>query len=231
MKNITKIFLLTFFLLLNTISCSNTPANDISIEKIMDKAIDIIATEENLNIVFPEETEAQNKIIEDNTQREKDAIPSQEAVNSISQETVPPVTQENYLETITAENATKTGSCGDNITYYFKDNILVLKGSGTMYDYGEYTSPPWNKTWGYHTVINTIVIEEGITNIGAHAFHNNIIEITDIILPPTITKIGDSAFAGSGLVSITIPDSVTSIGAKAFAQNDFITLTIPDSLT
>ena len=43
-------------------------------------------------------------------------------------------------------------------------------------------------------------------------------EITDLIIPNSVTSIGDGAFAGcSGLISITIPKSVTNIGNTAFS--------------
>lgn len=43
------------------------------------------------------------------------------------------------------------------------------------------------------------------------------IVIGDLILPDTITKIGEEAFADGGGISMEIPDSVTEIGAKAFS--------------
>jgi BspA type Leucine rich repeat region (6 copies) len=40
--------------------------------------------------------------------------------------------------------------------------------------------------------------------------------VTNVIIPITVTSIGEEAFQQSGLTSITIPDSVTSIGFDAF---------------
>ena len=49
-----------------------------------------------------------------------------------------------------------------------------------------------------------------------HLFLNNT-EISDLIIPDGITSIGDHAFYGcSGLTSVTIPNNVTSIGIRAF---------------
>ncbi len=51
-----------------------------------------------------------------------------------------------------------------------------------------------------------------------HLYNDENIEITDIVIPNSVTRIGDHAFAGcSGLTSITIPNSVTSIGESAFS--------------
>ncbi|MDD7888307.1 leucine-rich repeat protein [Flavivirga sp. 57AJ16] len=46
-----------------------------------------------------------------------------------------------------------------------------------------------------------------------------------------VTAIGDGAFFGNGLTSVTIPDSVTAIGNYVFYSNDLTSVTIPDSVT
>jgi len=57
-----------------------------------------------------------------------------------------------------------------------------------------------------------------------------------IVIPATrnglpVIAIGDSAFAGRELVSVTIPDSVATIGSSAFAGNQLDSITIPASVT
>ena len=55
-----------------------------------------------------------------------------------------------------------------------------------------------------------------VVEIESSAF-NGCANLTSIIIPDSITSIGDFAFENcSGLTSITIPDSVTSIGDHAF---------------
>lgn len=56
-----------------------------------------------------------------------------------------------------------------------------------------------------------------VTSIGAQAFQND--EVTNILIPNSITNIGNSAFAGCvGLTSVIIPSSILDIGDDAFAQ-------------
>ena len=51
----------------------------------------------------------------------------------------------------------------------------------------------------------------------AHHLYLNDTEITDLVIPNSVTSIGNNTFYGcSGLKSVTFPGSVTSIGASAF---------------
>ena len=56
-------------------------------------------------------------------------------------------------------------------------------------------------------------------------------ELTSVIIPNTVTHIGENAFFGNNkLTNITIPNSVTHIGAQAFYQNQLTSVTLPKSL-
>ena len=80
--------------------------------------------------------------------------------------------------------------------------------------------------------ITSIIIPDSITTIGNNAF-TFCSGLTSITIPDSVTSIGEYAFSYcSGLTSITIPDSVTSIGSDAFAFCEGLTsITIPDSVT
>ena len=118
---------------------------------------------------------------------------------------------------------------------------ISLKGAVCMYMFGRYDDN------SQITRLKKIVVPEEIDGVkvttigymkqiepGTHggiAFADPYVE--KIVLPNTIVKIGQDAFAGcSNLKSINIPDSVTSIGAHAFYNcNSLKSIEIPDSVT
>lgn len=60
----------------------------------------------------------------------------------------------------------------------------------------------------------------------------NCSNLSCVILPSTLKKIGNSSFRWSGITSIDIPSSVTTIGTCAFFQaNGLTSITIPSSVT
>ncbi len=77
-----------------------------------------------------------------------------------------------------------------------------------------------------------IILPSSVTSIGDFAFFE-CIGLTSITIPSSVTSIGDYAFYRcSGLTSITIPSSVTKIGASAFKGCSGLTsITIPSSVT
>ena len=66
-----------------------------------------------------------------------------------------------------------------------------------------------------------------------HLYSDEFKEIKDLVIPNSVTSIGNFAFSGcSGLTSITIPNSVTSIGSGAFRECiGLVSVIIPNSVT
>lgn len=63
---------------------------------------------------------------------------------------------------------------------------------------------------------------ETVTAIGVSAFAGASDAVTDmeqVVIPDTITEIGNMAFNWTNLSSVTIPDSVTTLGVSAFGNN------------
>ena len=118
----------------------------------------------------------------------------------------------------------------DNLTWTLTaDGTLTISGEGAMKDYNsdDNPSPVYN-----NSDVKKIVIEDGVTSIGAYAFYD-CSSLTSITIPSIVTSIGNSAFDGCrSLKSITIPDSVTSIGNSAFeACNSLSSITLSNNIT
>ncbi len=129
---------------------------------------------------------------------------------------------------------------GTSITWsYNADNqTLTLAGEGDIPNFAAYENVSWYEV--RHS-IKKIVLPEGITSIGDHAFYYCPL-LEEISIPASVTKfgrlsfafcsslksieisdkvnsIGENCFEGcSALESIFVPSSVTSIGARAFAH-------------
>ena len=124
------------------------------------------------------------------------------------------------------------GTCGANLTWTLNEDtgVLTISGTGEMWNWGSSSNhAPW---YDSRSSITAIVMEEGITTIGSHAFFN-CSPVTTITIPAGVTSIGEYAFDScSGLTSIVIPEGVISIGADAFRFcENLTTVLIPDSVT
>ena len=101
----------------------------------------------------------------------------------------------------------------DNLTWtLYADGTLTISGTGAMKSYRNDDSPAVQKKDN----VKKVVIEDGVTSIGASAFYS-CKSLTSITIPDSVTSIENYAFANcSNLPSITISKSVTSIGNNAF---------------
>jgi len=94
--------------------------------------------------------------------------------------------------------------------------------------FGGYNSNPL--TYAKHlysdedTEITNLIIPNSVTSIGEYAF-NGCSGLTSVTIPNSVTSIGKEAFYKcSGLTSVTIGSGVTSIGNRAFDGVDFPTV-------
>ena len=80
--------------------------------------------------------------------------------------------------------------------------------------------------------VKDLVIPNSVTSIGNYAFYG-CSGLTSVTIPNSVTSIGEFAFSDcSGLTSVIIPNSVTSIGACAFSGCSGLTsVTIPNGVT
>ena len=105
-----------------------------------------------------------------------------------------------------------TGSCGPNATYSINDSTMTISGTGEIS----------NHTFYYKDLsgIKSIVINEGITDIGNFAFSTDASQdLTSVNLPASLINIGRYAFNKcTALTTVNIaPNSqLQTIGEYAF---------------
>lgn len=107
-----------------------------------------------------------------------------------------------------------SGSCGTNLTWTLYDNNeLVISGTGEMADYySNNGNAPW---YNYCGIIESVIINEGVTSVGACAFQN-CTAVTLVELPDSLEYMGSNAFENcDSLESMELPVGIKTI-------NDFV---------
>lgn len=141
-------------------------------------------------------------------------------------------------------SSTMSGT-GKNASYKFTEatGTLTISGTGATKNYGNTgtNARPWND---YRDKITTVVVEEGITEIGSLSFYNFPV-LTSVSLPSSLTKIvGEAkllgvpytnygAFRGcTALESIVLPEGLETIDNYAFVDCTALkTVKFPETLT
>lgn len=111
-------------------------------------------------------------------------------------------TTEDLIKTITVETAEAKGLCGADLTWYYQDNVLIIKGTGEMANWEDAITPymPWHAA-GIANQIVHIYIEDGVESIGDCAFsffysgYN--CAVSKVVVGKDLARIGSGAFAGS----------------------------------
>lgn len=116
----------------------------------------------------------------------------------------------------------------DTVSYDLTDGVLTISGSGSMDSLCYSGTSPW---YSQRLKIKSIVIEEGITDIGSKAFMS-CAYATSVSIPSTVTEIKDHAFEYCyDITVLELPQGLKKIGDFAFSCCDEITeLTLPEGL-
>ncbi len=115
---------------------------------------------------------------------------------------------------VTAEYVS-ADKCGEDVYWNYDvfTKTLTVYGSGAMYDY-DGTNMPW-----YGMDINRVVVETGISYVGAYAFYQS--DAETVYMPDSVEKIGSYAFYGShSLKAVRMSERLTEIDTYAFAYCD-----------
>ena len=127
-----------------------------------------------------------------------------------------------------AADIVSSGTCGENVTWTLDaSGVLKISGTGVTYNYTDGSSPFYQ-----NDEIKSVVIESGITKIGAYLFYD-CYGILSVVIPESVTEIGNSAFERCYYMSdMSLPSGLTSLGEEAFLNcGNLTSVTIPSSLT
>lgn len=139
---------------------------------------------------------------------------------------------------------TEIGSVDNIVWTFYEDGTLVFEGEGEMPDYSyerlpnnslggltpvRFTNPPWSK---YYEDVRKIIFSEGITAINKDlvfweytssamtaVWNQARLTIDELVLPSTLTSIGEEAFSYVFVEDVVIPSKVKTIGKQAFYCN------------
>jgi len=113
----------------------------------------------------------------------------------------------------------------DEDCFTFDESTGTITGYGVMYD--EDGKCPSD------VVIPKEIDDVAVTKIGDYAFDadQSSVDLTHVIIPDSVTAIGETAFYYSSISHITIPESVTKIGTSSFEETYLSQVTIPESVT
>ena len=141
------------------------------------------------------------------------------------------------LTSVTIGNSvTSIGSYAFNYCSGLKKVIVKDIAAWCGIKFGEsYSNPLYYAHHLYsdeNTEITNLIIPNSVTSIGNYAFYY-CSGLTSVTIGNSVTSIGESAFGRcTGLTSVTIPNSVTSIGSWAFSGCSSLTsVTIGNSVT
>lgn len=134
----------------------------------------------------------------------------------------------------TVAGSTITGACGEHLTWTLEDGTLTIQGHAKMDDFRSqdvFTNedlpfPPWHD---YREQITSVVIGDGISNVGECAFFGYD-TIQSVQFGSTVAEIGYHAFWGCGIGELNLPDSLNYIGESAFSFNPLTEVVLPDNL-
>jgi hypothetical protein len=103
------------------------------------------------------------------------------------------------------------------------DNYLttVILGSGTLSLGAE--------CFGADPVLSSVTLNAGLTTISDIAFFTDP-SLHSIVIPDSVTTMGISVFANSGLTSANWPSGLTNIPANTFSQDHLTNFTIPSGV-
>lgn len=105
------------------------------------------------------------------------------------------------------------GTTGEVSYVLTTDGVLTFSGNGATADYASATGQPFND---YKTQIKRVIVEEGVTHLGARLFYGAT-SMEEISIASTVASVGEACFRQcSSLKKIILPDAMNTLSRVAF---------------
>lgn len=109
-------------------------------------------------------------------------------------------------------------------------SVTFRSVKSSIYVNKDYSSP-YSGTLVIPPSIMVSNVQYTVTSIGDHAFED-CADLESVVLPESITVLGESAFQESGLQTVELPTTINTIGRSAFYHcNNLKTIVIPEGVT
>ena len=186
----------------------------------------IIYAEEN-EILTDEVLESDTGEISESEVMENNTSISIDSIQQVELDT--PVTMEEQAavqELADAEDVKWNDLVDYNLRYRYEDNVLYVEllnknESQKATNFNVDTDSPWRNAEA--RTVTKIVIGNGINNIGPYWFNAGTTtyygKLKEVVLPSTVTKVGDYAFNGDKALQAINLENVQEIGKGAFQMN------------
>ena len=118
-----------------------------------------------------------------------------------------------YDGSITMECEVVVENEESNISWEITDGVLTLYGTGPMDDYASASDSPW---YSRRSEVTKVIVNDGITHIGARSFFN-FTSTTEFVIGNNVKTIGVRSFQScTGIEEIVLPESLIEISNNAF---------------
>ncbi len=123
------------------------------------------------------------------------------------------------------DTAERSGTCGEGLSWYYLDNVLVIRGKGDMENYSfSSNTAPWST---FVKRIELVYLDDGVTSVGKYPFLE-MGSLRGVYIPNSVTSIGDGAFKScENLTYVRCSKNLTELGYSAFEQTGLRSFSIP----
>lgn len=184
------------------------------------------------------DTAGQQKVVKEEPKQEPEQEEAEETEEPEEEEPEEPAQEEpETAEEPTQQPEESEVPALDEMTYTFDaaTGTLTCSGGGEVIDddWLDVVKNTLFETDNYRAAaeVKKVVVERGITSLARDAFES-CQNLTEVVLPDTLTRIGECAFQRTALTSIAIPESVTEFGYQAFEDCQTLSsVNLPGDLT